>query len=317
MLVRPTIKRRTGLSGYCIGTFYRAYAEGATLLEVNATEMRGGGAGRISASIPSAAGLLRGDRPEPLPSTPRGERLCRAYKEFRSLVPDTEITMEHAMLLTELERGEQMELGRCSACQVLILIDRLAIAASQCAYCGHKVRAGLSVTYSAGTDGYRHEEDGRKYRPLEQRNDGIHRRASADDPTRPLVSFTVMSQEPCRTSADDAFEIRRQVVRNNLPDEYDCTHLCILLANTAYAAAKQYRDRGPVFAFFRLIRNARAHTNTFNFSAHEPKREPPLSRRSGLRDLKGNRESLLRPTLLGSLLLALSIFLHCCGTWSN
>ena len=34
--------------------------------------------------------------PDSLPSIPRGERICRAYPEFQSLVPDTEITIEHA-----------------------------------------------------------------------------------------------------------------------------------------------------------------------------------------------------------------------------
>jgi hypothetical protein len=65
-------------------------------------------------------------------------------RNFLSLVPDTEITLEHAiLLLTELVRGEQMELGRCLTCQVLILVDRLSVAAKECAHCAHEARSGL------------------------------------------------------------------------------------------------------------------------------------------------------------------------------
>jgi hypothetical protein len=155
-----TIKRWTGLSGYRIRTFYRAYAAGEPA--VSGSPLRGVPPTQVQFFWKSAqlkceaavlAGFLRafqalpavGDiDPDSLPSIPRGERLCRAYEEFRSLVPDTEITIEHAMLLlTELVRGEQMDLGRCLRCQVLILVDRLAITSSHCAYCAHEARAGL------------------------------------------------------------------------------------------------------------------------------------------------------------------------------
>lgn len=156
-----TIKRWTGLSGYRIRTFYRAYAAGEPA--VSGSPLRGvpptqvqffWKSTQLKCETAVLAGFLRAFQalptsaakvdPDSLPSIPCGERLCRAYEEFQSLVPDTEITIEHAMLLlTELVRGEQMELGQCSTCQVLFLVDRLAIAASQCAYCAHEARTGL------------------------------------------------------------------------------------------------------------------------------------------------------------------------------
>jgi hypothetical protein len=55
------------------------------------------------------------------------------------------------------------------------------------------------------------------------------------------------------------YEIHRNVVDRKLPHEHYCTHLCIMLANTAYEAAKPYADRSPIFEFFRHIRNASSH----------------------------------------------------------
>jgi ribosomal protein L37AE/L43A len=82
--------------------------------------------------------------PDDLPGITRGERLCRAYTEFRSLLPATVITIEHAMLLlTELVRGVEMTLGRCPTCHILIVVDRLAIGTPRCAYCAYEAHAGL------------------------------------------------------------------------------------------------------------------------------------------------------------------------------
>lgn len=66
------------------------------------------------------------------------------------------------------------------------------------------------------------------------------------------------------------FEIHRNVIEGHLPHDYYCTNLCIMLANTAYEAAKPYNDRSPLFEFFRHVRNAGSHCNRFNFAAREP-----------------------------------------------
>jgi hypothetical protein len=164
-----TIKEWTGLSGYRIRTFYRGYAAGDP--DISGSPLRGvpptqvqffWKSGQLKCEAAVLAGFLRvfhalptstaNVDPNSLPSVPRGERLVRAYEEFLSLVPDTEITLEHAiLLLTELVRGEQMELGRCSTCQVLILVDRLSVAAKECAYCAHEARSGLPYPLTLST----------------------------------------------------------------------------------------------------------------------------------------------------------------------
>lgn len=45
---------------------------------------------------------------------------------------------------------------------------------------------------------------------------------------------------------------------------------CIMLANTAYESVKQFHDGSEIFEFFRHIRNASSHLNTFQFIHKEP-----------------------------------------------
>lgn len=45
---------------------------------------------------------------------------------------------------------------------------------------------------------------------------------------------------------------------------------CIMLANTAYESVKQFNDGSEIFEFFRHIRNASSHLNTFQFIHKEP-----------------------------------------------
>lgn len=157
-----TIERWTGLSTYQIRTFYRAYAAGEPA--VSGSPLRGVAPTQVrffwrSAQLKCEAAVLAGFLrafdvlpllpseivPDELPGIARGERLCRAYAEFKSLLPETQITIEHAMLLmTELARGVEMTLGRCAICQVLVVVDRLAIGAHRCAYCTYEAQAGLS-----------------------------------------------------------------------------------------------------------------------------------------------------------------------------
>lgn len=48
--------------------------------------------------------------------------------------------------------------------------------------------------------------------------------------------------------------------------------LCAMLTNHAYEIVKSQNNQGPVFEFFRHIRNAASHRNTFNFFPQEPRR---------------------------------------------
>ena len=155
------IERWTGLSSYRIRTLYRAYAAGEP--SISGSPLRGVAPTQVrffwrSAHIKCQAAILAGFlrvfnvlpkspseiAPEALPSLARGERLCRAYGEFRSLLPNSVITIEHAMLLlTELVRGVEMKLEHCTECGTLVLVDQLAIESSRCAYCVYEAQAGL------------------------------------------------------------------------------------------------------------------------------------------------------------------------------
>jgi hypothetical protein len=167
-----TVARWTGLSMYRIRTFYDAYATGAS--ESARSPLRGKAPYQISffwrsAHVKSEAAVLAGflktfgvcpEHPaenahEHLAGPARGERLLRAYEEFKAYLPSTQITLEHAMLLlTELTRGVEIELAPCSGCHALILVDRLAIGPRRCAYCAYEAQAGLpyAMLKTAPTD---------------------------------------------------------------------------------------------------------------------------------------------------------------------
>lgn len=156
-----TIERWTGLSMHRIRTLYDAYAAGAS--ESARSPLRGKAPYQVSffwrsAHVRCEAAVLAGflktyevcpsnsteNAHEHLAGLARGERLLRAYEEFKAYLPSTQITLEHAMLLlTELTRGVEIELAPCSGCHVLILVDRLAIGARRCAYCAYEAQAGL------------------------------------------------------------------------------------------------------------------------------------------------------------------------------
>src|SRR6266478_2820916 len=134
-----TVERWTGLSMYRIRTLYRAYAVGATDPH---SPLRGVAPYQISVFWRSAhsqceaavlAGFLNAfevfptepteNAHEHLATLARGERLCRAYEEFKAYLPPTQLTLEHAiLLLTELTRGVEIALEHCARCQILILL---------------------------------------------------------------------------------------------------------------------------------------------------------------------------------------------------
>lgn len=168
------IERWAGLSSYRIRTLYRSYAAGepstagSPLRGVAPTQVRFfWRSAHIKCEAAILAGLLRTFNviptlpsdiaPESLPGLARGERLCRAYAEYRSLLPSSAITIEHAMLLlTELVRGVEMKLDHCDECGTLMLVDRLSIGSARCAYCAYEAQAGLP--YGAGTNVFVHQD---------------------------------------------------------------------------------------------------------------------------------------------------------------
>lgn len=75
-----------------------------------------------------------------------------------------------------------------------------------------------------------------------------------------------------------------------------------MLVNTAYEAVKDRNDRTPAFEFFRHIRNASSHKNTFNFHESEPAR--PASWRTKVieHQLKGRSNPLFGQRCFGPFL---------------
>jgi ribosomal protein L37AE/L43A len=156
-----TIERWTGLSIYRLRTL-REYLSDAPELAV--TPLRGVSPRQPavffrSAHLRTEAALLGGflhlfkvippgehieKAAEVMPSLARGLRLCRAYRQFTSLLPVTSVSIEYAiLLLVELARGKEIALSNCKACGVMVLVDRLAVGAPRCAHCQHELQAGL------------------------------------------------------------------------------------------------------------------------------------------------------------------------------
>jgi hypothetical protein len=162
-----TVERWTGLSMYRVRALYEAYAAGAE----SPSALRGVAPRQVSyfwrsfqlrSEAAVLAGFLRafevfpdapGDRAaEPLECVARGERLCRAYEEFKACWPEAQSTLEHAiLLLTELVRGVEMALASCMDCDVLIVVDRLSIAPRRCSFCLHEHQAGRAYRDRATT----------------------------------------------------------------------------------------------------------------------------------------------------------------------
>jgi hypothetical protein len=94
----------------------------------------------LLASLCCLVGALPGE-PAPelldaLPSLGRGELLCHAYGVYRSLIPETMISFEHAVfLLTALVRGDELVLSGCRECSAVLIIDRWSLRAPRCALC--------------------------------------------------------------------------------------------------------------------------------------------------------------------------------------
>lgn len=76
------------------------------------------------------------DPEQDFPALVRGMRICDAYEYFHTRLPETRLSLEHAMLLgLELTKGDELKIGRCTHCGALILVDQLAIAEALCITC--------------------------------------------------------------------------------------------------------------------------------------------------------------------------------------
>jgi hypothetical protein len=148
-----TIRRWTGLSDDRIRKLYRSYlsdsCSGPLVRHRGKSPQRAGFFMRSSrarseaallASLCRLVGALPG-APAPelaatLPSLSRGELLCHAYGVFRSHVPESAITFEHAVfLLSALVRGDELVLSGCRICSAVLIIDRWSLRAPRCGFC--------------------------------------------------------------------------------------------------------------------------------------------------------------------------------------
>jgi hypothetical protein len=76
-----------------------------------------------------------------LPGLARGERLLNAFDLYRALVPKPRISLEYAVLLArELTIARTLTLRRCTRCDGLMVVDRLAPLHEDCAFCRLTVR---------------------------------------------------------------------------------------------------------------------------------------------------------------------------------
>jgi hypothetical protein len=95
-----------------------------------------------AAAAATAAGAAAADAAAPgqlhgaLPGLSRGELLCQAFEAFRGYLPSAQISFEHAVFLAgALARGDQLRLGGCADCGILMVTERFALRAARCHHC--------------------------------------------------------------------------------------------------------------------------------------------------------------------------------------
>lgn len=70
------------------------------------------------------------------PNLRRCELLCTAYEIFRTLVPDSSLTIDHAALLAiSLARADEIRLVRCVDCKGAMVADLFSAQTHCCVYC--------------------------------------------------------------------------------------------------------------------------------------------------------------------------------------
>jgi len=71
-----------------------------------------------------------------LPSVARGVQLVRAFDMFRSLVPASQLSLEHAVfLVVALAQGDELRLNPCPGCGSFVVADRMSLRQMRCAPC--------------------------------------------------------------------------------------------------------------------------------------------------------------------------------------
>ena len=147
-----TIQTWTGLSGNRVRKLYREYMITAPHSVVRP---RGKSPRRAAyfwakarvrqeaawfASLLTLVGVIRRGQSRsherPFPDLENAELLCLAYEIFRSMIPSTRISFEHAAFLTRaLWNGAEIQLSTCPKCGGLVIVDPLSIYDNRCAQC--------------------------------------------------------------------------------------------------------------------------------------------------------------------------------------
>jgi len=145
-----TISVWTGLSKYRIQTLFREYNDPGTLRRHRGVppsqpaffvrslhlECESSALAYIAMQMGVIPYEIVPDAPKSLPSLARGERLLDAFDLYRAMVPQSLISLEHAVLLiSELAQRGILTLNRCDRCRGLMVVDRFAVRHTECAFC--------------------------------------------------------------------------------------------------------------------------------------------------------------------------------------
>jgi hypothetical protein len=157
-----TISRWTGLPERRIRRLQRSYAAGTS--GVAPKRPRGRSPYRIElllraprmrkealalARLCRDAGILSADLGHAVvsrrPDLGRGERLCSVFETFKSISPDSIITIEQLFLLVAaLSRHEEIDLALCVGCGQAAIVDRFKVAPLRCESCGCAIVTGAN-----------------------------------------------------------------------------------------------------------------------------------------------------------------------------
>jgi len=79
---------------------------------------------------------------QPVPGVVRGNLLCHAFEAYKTYIPSSQITFEHAVFLTlALAQGDQIRLDTCRQCGSLVVVDRFPVRDPRCHHCAGSMRA--------------------------------------------------------------------------------------------------------------------------------------------------------------------------------
>jgi hypothetical protein len=98
----------------------------------------------VLASLLSLLGVMppAAESGQLLPGVVRGGLLCHAFEAYRTLIPSSQISFEHAVFLaTALARGDQLRLGGCRDCGSLVVAERFQLREPRCHHCAGTMHA--------------------------------------------------------------------------------------------------------------------------------------------------------------------------------